>query len=171
MQIAPEPTGTETTRRTRSPRRAGVVAAAVAAGLLLASCSVPSNAPEAYSDAVQANFVTGCTGDIPETDGTTTSLAPSDYCTCAYGVFERLMPFNDDERTDSQYSGYPADAPVFTTFNSDLSSSDDPASVWAKLPATITDELASCPLGAGPLSPTTTAAPASNESTTTTAAP
>ena len=159
-------TATMSSRTTTPRRRVGAIAAALAAGLFLGACSVPSNAPEGYGDPVQANFVTGCTGNIPETDGTTTSLAPSDYCTCAYDVFESLMPFNDDDRSDSQYSGYPADAPVFTTFNSDLSSSDDPASVWAKLPETITEELATCPLGAGPLSPTTTAAAGGSSATT-----
>ncbi len=157
----------------RSPRRVGLVLIAAAA-LTLAACTVPSNAPEAYGDAVRENFVTGCTGSIPETNNTTTSLAPTDYCNCAYEAFEALVPFNDAERSDSQYAGYPADAPTFTSFNDELSSSDDPASVWSKLPANVQERLNSCPLPApAPLASTTTTSAGGAESgaTSTTAAP
>ncbi len=155
----------------RSPRRIGLVLVACAA-LALTACTVPSNAPEAYSDAVRDNFVTGCTGNIPKTNNTTTSLAPTDYCGCAYETFEALVPFNDAERSDSQYSGYPADAPTFTAFNDELSKSDDPASVWSKLPQNVQERLTSCPLPPpGPLASTSTTTAAASAVTSTTATP
>lgn len=144
-----------------------MMASAAAVLLAAAGCSVPSNTPSAYDDAVKASFIEGCTGDIPETGGTTTTLAAADFCGCAYEVFADLVPYNDDARTDSVYSGYPADAPTFTKFNDELNKSDDPGAVWATLPESVRQELDRCPLGSGPLAPTTTAGPA----TTTTAAP
>ena len=126
----------ETTRPTRrgAPRRRWLVALAATA-LVVAGCSVPSNNPEGYGDAVRANFISGCTGDIPETGGTTTTLASGDFCSCAYEVFVDTMPYDDDAR--SAYAGYPSDGPTFTQFNDELGKSDNPADVWATLPATI----------------------------------
>lgn len=157
-------------RRWRSLLIASAVVVVAAAG-----CSVPSNTPSGYDGAVRANFIEGCTGDIPETGGTTTTLAAADYCECAYEVFEDLVPYNDDARNDSAFAGYPADAPTFTKFNDELSKADDPASVWATLPESVRQELDRCPLGSGPLAPTTVApTPAPDggpDQTTTTASP
>jgi hypothetical protein len=139
------------------PRRAGALGALAVAALLLAACSVPSNAPESYGEAVQANFVAGCTGQIQESGGTTTTLASSDYCRCAYEVFEASVPFNDDARDDSRYQGYPADAPTFTSLNSDFSSQDDPDRVFDDLPSSVREGLERCQGGGGPVAPTTTA--------------
>lgn len=152
-------------------RRSGMVRLLVAAGALvaLAGCTVPSNAPTAYDDAVKANFVQGCVGDIPETNNTTTTLAASDFCGCAYDIFVDQVPFNDDAR--SAFPNYPTDAPTFTTFNDELTKSDTPQSVWETLPQPVRDDLATCPVPPGPVAPggTSTTTPG-NESTTTTAA-
>lgn len=156
--------------RRRRPTR--VARALVAAGAIvaLAGCTVPSNAPTSYDDAVQANFVTGCVGNIPETNNTTTTLAPQDFCTCAYDVFVDQVPFNDDAR--SAFPNYPTDAPTFTTFNDELTKSDNPQSVWETLPQSIRDDLATCPLPPGPVAPggtSTTDTTAAGETTTTAA--
>jgi hypothetical protein len=150
IEITPAPTPAP--RRWRST----MVVAAISV-LALAGCSVPSNTPEGYDAAVQANFVEGCTGDIPETGGTTTTLAPADYCECAYEVFVTAMPYNDDARDDSAYAGYPSDAPTFTKFNDELGKADDPAAVWADLPSGVRQELDACSSNGGPLAPTTVA--------------
>jgi hypothetical protein len=132
----------------------GLLAAAVLAG---AACGVPSNAPEAYNDTVQANFVQGCTGEVQETGGTTTTLATADYCRCAYGVFVAQVPYNDDSRDDSRYAGYPAEAPTFTALNADVANQDDPDSVFNRLPSSVRDDLDRCAGGGGPVAPTTVA--------------
>lgn len=148
-------------------RRAARLLAAVGAVVALAGCSVPSNTPTTYDDAVRANFVQGCTGDIPETNNTTTTLAAEDFCTCAYEVFVDQVPYNDDAR--SAFPNYPAEAPTFTTFNDELSKSDTPDSVWDTLPQSVRDDLATCPLPPGPVAPegasTTTTASAETSTT------
>jgi hypothetical protein len=156
--------------RRRSGRRVSQVLAAVGVVAALAGCSVPSNTPTAYDDAVRANFVQGCTGDIPETNNTTTTLAAEDFCTCAYEVFVDQVPYNDDAR--AAFPNYPADAPTFTTFNDELSKSDTPDTVWDTLPQSVRDDLATCPLPPGPVAPdgaSTTTTQASAETTTTAA--
>jgi len=157
-------------RRGRRGQRGTLLALVAAAAVVLAACSVPSNAPTAYDDAVRANFVTGCVGDIPETNNTTTTLAASDYCSCAYEVFVAQVPFNDDARP--AFPNYPSDAPTFTTFNDDLAKSDDPSSVWDSLPQSVRDDIDRCPLPPGPVAPGggTSSSTAPAESTTTTAA-
>lgn len=153
-------------RSFRRWRSALVVSAVVV--LAAAGCSVPSNSPSGYDAAVRANFIEGCTGDIPETGGTTTTLASTDFCECAYEVFVDLVPYNDDAREDSAFAAYPADAPSFTKFNDELSKADDPATVYATLPENVRQELDRCPLGSGPLAPTTTA-PTNGQTTVTVA--
>lgn len=137
--------------RSRSGRLLALLAVLT---VVAAACNVPSNDPEGYDDAVRANFIDGCTGNIPETGGTSTTLASGTYCSCAYGVFEAQVPFNDDQRNDSRYSGYPADAPTFVAFNEDLKNADDPAKVWESLPTSVREALNSCGAGGpGPLAP------------------
>jgi len=152
----------------RPARRVARILAAVAVVAALAGCSVPSNTPTTYDDAVRANFVQGCTGDIPETNNTTTTLAAGDFCTCAYEVFVDQVPYNDDAR--AAFPNYPTDAPTFTTFNDELSSSDTPESVWETLPQSVRDDLATCPLPPGPVAPgggsDTTSATAAETTTT-----
>jgi hypothetical protein len=152
-------------RSLRRPRSLVVVAAVIV--LAVAGCSVPSNSPSGYDQAVRANFLEGCTGDIPETGGTTTTLASGNYCECAYEVFVDVMPYDDDARDDSAYAGYPADAPTFTTFNNDLSKAEDPAAVWADLPENVRQELDRCTLGGGPVAPTSPQATSAESSATT----
>jgi len=155
-------------RRRRSSARPVLVALAAGALLALVGCSVPSNAPTTYDDAVRANFVQGCTGDIPETNNTTTTLAAADFCSCAYEVFVDQVPFNDDAR--SAFPNYPSDAPTFTTFNNDLGSSDTPQSVWEDLPESVRGDLATCPLPPGPVAPDGASTSTAPSETTTTAA-
>jgi hypothetical protein len=146
-------------------RHRWLLAVAATAVVVAAGCTVPSNNPESYGDAVRANFISGCTGDIPETNATTTSLASGDFCSCAYEVFVDTMPYNDDAR--SAYAGYPSDGPTFTQFNDELGKSDNPADVWATLPAVVTDKLDACPVDAsGPVAPTTTQAGAATTTST-----
>lgn len=146
--------------RRRTVSRVARVLAATVAVVGLVGCTVPSNNPTSYDEAVQSNFVQGCVGAVPETNNTTTTLASQDYCTCAYRVFEQQVPFDDGAR--SAFPNYPADAPTFTTFNKDLAKSDNPQSVWDTLPQSIRDDLATCPVPPGPVAP--------NASTTTTVA-
>lgn len=118
----------------------------VLAAVALAGCSVPSNAPEGYGDSVQEFFVQGCTGEVPETDGTTTTLASSQACApCAYDVFTEQVPYDDDARQEEAYAGYPADAPTFEDLNGDLN--DDPDAL-DRLPAEVLADLDRC-VGAG----------------------
>lgn len=160
--IAEDPL-TAAVRHRRSARRTPLIVAAVAV-LALAGCTVPSNAPTAYDDAVKANFVQGCVGDIPETGGTTTTLAPADFCACAYDVFVAQVPFNDDVR--GSFPNYPADAPTFTSFNDELAQSDNPQSVWETLPQSVRTDLDACPLPPGPVAPGPGAAPTDTTATT-----
>lgn len=128
-----------------------VIGAAAVAG-----CSVPSNAPDGYDDQVQANFVTGCTGAVPETDGTTTTLASTSSCECAYDVFVEQVPYDDAAREDEAYAGYPAEAPTFRKLD-DEAGGDAEAS--NELPQDVRDALGACKgEDVGPLSPTTTGA-------------
>lgn len=128
-----------------------VIGAAAVAG-----CSVPSNAPDGYDDQVQASFVMGCTGDVPETDGTTTTLASTSSCECAYDVFVAQVPYDDDARDDEAYAGYPAEAPTFRTLDDEA---DGNAEASNDLPQDVRDAIGACKgEETGPLSPTTTEA-------------
>jgi hypothetical protein len=127
---------------------AAIAGMLAAAALVVSACGVPSNSPEAYNETVKANFMEGCTGDLLETGGTTTSLAQPNYCTCAYEVFVAQVPYNDDDRV--RYSGYPEEAPTFTTLNADLAKQDSPDSVFNKLPDLVRSELGGCASGGGP---------------------
>lgn len=130
-----------------------VLALGGAATLLLSACNIPSNEASDYDAAVRTNFIDGCTGNIPQTDGTTTTLAPAGFCECAYDVFVDQVPFNDDRRGSSDFADYPEDAPTFVDFNNELGRSDDPAEVWGKLPPSVRESLETCPLGPGPIAP------------------
>ena len=85
----------------------------IAFGLLaLAGCADPPNAPTEFDAQVQENFVAVCTGDW---EGSETTLAPRDTCTCAYevlveryeGDFEAFAQLDQDLRSDQ--SAFPAD--------------------------------------------------------------
>ena len=127
--------------------RARRMALAAVGVLALAGCTVPSNAPAGYDDGVREFFLEGCTGDVPETDGTTTTLATSGECECAFGVFESMVPYDDDAREeltesgDLRYEGYPADAPTFSDLDTDPSEGE---SDWDALPTDVRAALDDC---------------------------
>lgn len=126
---------------------------------------MPDNSPDGYSDELVDSYLEGCTGDIPATEGTTTSLASSGYCECTYEVLRANVPFDDadrEERTDADgqavFADYPEDAPTFRELNSELS--DEPGvAPLGDLPDDVNEQLEECaeeeaPRGGGP---TTTA--------------
>ena len=113
----------------------------------LTGCGVPSNAPSAYDEQVEANFLLGCTGDVPETDGSTTTLASDDQCGCAYDVFVAMVPYDDDARDQEQFAGYPADAPTFRDVDGNV---DGDPEEFNKLPQDVRDALAACEDGGAP---------------------
>lgn len=129
--------------------RARSLVAAAAGIAALAGCSVPSNAPTAYDDDVRQFFLEGCTGDVPETDGTTTTLASSGDCGCAYDVFESMVPYDDDARADERYAGYPEDAPTFKDLDDDVADSEEARTTWAGLPEDVRGALEGCAGGGG----------------------
>ena len=134
--------------RAARARRTALAAVGV---LALAGCTVPSNSPAAYDDDIEEFFVEGCTGDVPEADGTTTTLASSGDCECAYGVFVDMVPYDDDARQelteggDLRYAGYPEGAPTFEDLDSDPT---DGETGWDSLPADVREALDAC-AGAG----------------------
>jgi hypothetical protein len=76
-------------------------------GVVLAGCTIPSNAPLSYNDQVRSNFVNaGCMGGFPANGGTTTTLASSPVCSCSYEVFVANVPYNEDDRNKPPYQGY-----------------------------------------------------------------
>ena len=113
----------------------------------VAGCTVPSNAPAAYDEAVRDFFLEGCTGDVPETDGTTTTLASADACGCAFDVYVELVPYDDDARTavddagELVYAGYPAEAPTFKDLDKDPV---DDSAKWDALPGEVRTALDGC---------------------------
>jgi len=117
----------------------------IVGAVLLAGCNVPSNAPEAYDEQVERDFLIGCTGGLGEVDGTTTTLARPDDCQCAYDVFVATVPYDDEARADPAFAGYPEGSPVFTSLDKDLGS--DPSAIEG-LPASVREELAAC-IGGG----------------------
>ncbi len=116
--------------------------------VLLGGCSVPSNAPDAYDAQVQEDFVLGCTGDVGEVDGTTTTLASTSVCECSYQVYVDNVPYNDDAAGQPPFVGvWPEDAPVFTSLDSDLASDQN---AIEKLPQPVRDKLDECAGGPTP---------------------
>jgi hypothetical protein len=89
--------------RARSSRRAAIGLVGVAA-LGLVACA-PSNVPTSYDDVAKSSFLQACSGDAPEFQGTTTTLAGSAYCGCAYDVFVQNVPYDqadkDNRRDDA----------------------------------------------------------------------
>lgn len=154
-------------------RRRARLAGAISAALFLtaAGCAMPGNSPESYTDEeFIETYIQGCTGDIPETDGTTTTLASLGYCECSYDVFRSNVPFDDEdreERTDNDgraiFADYPESAPTFRELNSELSDDPDPDAL-TELPAWVREELNDCSEEAGYTGgPPTTAADDSDD--------
>lgn len=109
----------------RRPRRSWAVGLAGIAALSLAACA-PNNTPASYDDVAESSFMKSCSGDAPEFDGTTTTLAGADYCRCAYQVFVQNVPFDgDDQETrtaDGQqvFAGY--EGKTYLDYNSEMRS-------------------------------------------------
>jgi len=131
--------------RSDTTRRLAIVAFGA---VLLGGCSVPSNAPDAYDAQVQEDFVRGCTGDVGEFDGTTTTLVPANQCECSYQVYVDNVPYNDDAAGQPPFAGvWPEGASVFTSLDGDLTRDQNSID---KLPPPIRDLLAECAGGPTP---------------------
>lgn len=125
-------------------RRLPLVAGFAVAALAVAGC-VPENTPPAYDDVVRGEFIQACTGNLPETDETTTSLASQGFCECAYQAFVDNIPYDEDQRGD--YPGYTG--MTFVAYNAEVQS--EPST---PLPQVVADTISSeCPSadGSGPL--------------------
>jgi len=79
------------------PRRSLVLGLAGLAALGLVACA-PNNTPSSYDAVAESSFLQACSGDAPEYQGTTTTLAGSAYCGCAYQVFVENVPFNQEDK-------------------------------------------------------------------------
>jgi hypothetical protein len=88
----------------RRSRRSWALALAGVAALGLVACA-PDNTPKSYDDVAKSSFMQSCTGDAPEFEGTTTTLAGNAYCECAYQVFYNNVPFNDDDKNTRTVDG------------------------------------------------------------------
>lgn len=81
------------------PRRSLALGLVGFAALGLVACA-PNNTPTSYDDVAESSFLQSCTGDAPEYNGTSTTLAGPDYCGCAYQVFVENVPFNEDDKNN-----------------------------------------------------------------------
>lgn len=127
--------------------RAALLARLVPIALMasvMGGCRVPSNAPAGYDDLVETNFLNGCTGAVPASDGSTTTLASEDTCRCEYEVYRDEVPYDDGARVDERYTDYPAESPTFRDL--ELSLVDDPAKLDT-VPQEVRDALAGCRAG------------------------
>jgi hypothetical protein len=88
----------------RRPRRSVALGLVGFAALGLVACA-PDNTPTTYDAVAESSFLQSCTGDAPEYNGTSTTLAGSDYCGCAYQVFVENVPFNDEDKTTRTENG------------------------------------------------------------------
>ena len=88
----------------RRPSRSLALGLVGAAALGLVACA-PDNTPTSYDAVAESSFMQSCTGDAPEYDGTTTTLAGSGYCGCAYQVFVQNVPFNEDDKNNRNENG------------------------------------------------------------------
>jgi hypothetical protein len=125
--------------RPSPPVRRGLALMAVV--VVLAVGCTGDNTPKEYNSLVKDSFTGLCTGNVPPIDNTTTTLSSAGYCECAYNQFVTMVPYNDSDRTNGTYKGYPDSAPVFTKLNNDLK--DDP-NKFNDLPQNIRDAIASC---------------------------
>jgi hypothetical protein len=79
------------------PRRSLALGLVGFAAMGLVACA-PNNTPTSYDEVAASSFEQSCTGDAPEYNGTSTTLAGSDYCVCAYQVFVENVPFNQEDK-------------------------------------------------------------------------
>lgn len=96
----------------RRPSRSFALGLAGVAALGLVACA-PDNTPTSYDAVAESSFMKSCTGNAPEFDGTTTTLAGTGYCECAYGVFVANVPFNEDDKNNRNENGQQ----VFATYS------------------------------------------------------
>lgn len=141
-----------------SPRsRRGLLASAALGAVLLAGCAGPTNAPTSYDASVQDSFLATCTGDVGTVDSTTTTLATSGYCQCAYQVYVDNVPYDDNARNDSTYAGFPSDADTFSKLDEQLKSNPaEPPDGAKKTLDLVNPKLASCPKSGESVTPGTT---------------
>lgn len=126
-------------RSTRS--RAAKAGLALLVVLGLGACA-PDNTPTAYGAEVEKSFVDFCTGGVIPVESTTTTIASSTFCQCAYTVFKDNVPYNDDDKK-TRFSGkYPDDKPTFITLNNELK---DDAGKIDQLPDDVKGKLNACP--------------------------
>lgn len=81
----------------RRPLPPLTVGLAVSALIALSACA-PNSTPSSYNDLAANAFELACTGDAPEYNDTTTTLAGSSYCRCAYAVFVENVPYDGDDQ-------------------------------------------------------------------------
>lgn len=81
----------------RRPRRSVALGFVGIAAMGLVACA-PDNTPTSYDAVAESSFLQSCTGDAPEYNGTSTTLAGTDYCGCAYQVFVENVPFNQEDK-------------------------------------------------------------------------
>jgi hypothetical protein len=120
--------------------RPRLVVLVAALGLLGASCTIPSNSPEAYDDVVQENFLAGCAEAVLAADLEVDDDALA-RCECRFDVFVELVPYDSDDRDLEQYEGYPERSPTFVTLQSEVRS--DPAAI-DDLPPDVRAALGEC---------------------------
>lgn len=88
----------------RHPARILLSACGLVAVLLAsAGCSAQTQ-PRSYGPDYEANFMFGCTGVEPNSDGEyeNPKLAPADYCECVYDGLVKKVPFADAKEFEEQ---------------------------------------------------------------------
>lgn len=111
--------------------RRGILAIAALGIALLAGCAGPTNAPTGYDETVQANFIGTCTGSTNPANGTlpsstttapqntSTTLASTAYCQCAYQVYVDNVPYDDNaKKSNQQFANFDGD--TFSQLDTDL---------------------------------------------------
>lgn len=87
--------------RTARPLFAAVVALVALAGV---ACGGVEQQPTEYGQDYEDNFMFGCTGVEPNSDGQyeDPSLAPVSYCECVYEGLVEKVPFDDAKEFEEQ---------------------------------------------------------------------
>lgn len=126
----------------------------------LPACTPPSNAPKAYDDVTEANFIEGCTGVVttsgtaenPSTSIVTDNGASSTVCKCQYDWFVSNVPFDQQAADDA---GTP-DQVDFQQLNQQLQ--DNPDSMPQEYQDALKSACGSSSIGSGEnVTPTTQA--------------
>jgi hypothetical protein len=78
-----------------------------------------------------------CTGGVPQNAGTTTTIAPVDYCTCAITCLVAQVPYDDKAKESvPSYNG-----PSYVTLNNELAND---ASKLDTLPDSVKNAIQAC---------------------------